>query len=576
MLKTAKTFLKDLWALTKPFWISEERWAARGLLAVIVFFNLFMVFLDVQFNYWRSDFYDTFQNMDKKGFFYQLGKFGVLAILWIAVAVYNTYLNQMLQIRWRRWLTDKYLGEWIAKRGYYRMELVDKGTDNPDQRISNDLDLFCGNTLSLTLGLLSSVVTLCSFVYILWSLSGYFSFSLLGREVSIPGYMVWVALLYAIFGTAMIQWIGKPLAKLKFNQQKFEAFFRFSLVRFRENAESIALYKGEMEEIASLKSRFAKVVDNWWSIMKRQKAISWFSSSYGQVAIIFPYLVAAPRFFSGSIKLGGLMQTAGAFNSVQSALSWFIDAYVGLAEWKATVDRLTAFLGSARKAQEEELASLGVRVSPSDGSSYLLKDVSIELPGGIPLIDPINIELKHGSSVLVTGPSGSGKSTVFRAIAGIWPFGTGSVLKPEGLKTLFLPQRAYLTIGPLREQLCYPSEPGSFSDDEMKAVLADCKLKHLAGRLDEEQNWAQILSGGEQQRIAFARALLQKPDWLFMDESSSAIDEASEAELYTLLKTRLPECSIVSIGHRESLRRLHDSRLEIKTAASGPSSLVWA
>ena len=269
------------------------------------------------------------------------------------------------------------------------------------------------------------------------------------------------------------------------------------------------------------------------------------------------------------------MQTAGAFDRVQSSLSWFVDAYVGLAEWKATVDRLTAFLNSARKAHDEELENPGVRVSTSKDSSYLLKDVSIELPGGVRLINPMNIELKYGSSVLITGPSGSGKSTIFRTIAGIWPFGKGEVLRPDGVKTLFLPQRPYLTIGSLREQLSYPSEPGAFSDEDVKEALSDCKLDNLAGRLDEEQNWAQLLSGGEQQRIAFARSLLQKPDWLFMDESSSAIDEGSEAELYSLVKARLPGSSIISIGHRRSLRALHEFRLEIRPSQTGPGSVVW-
>ena len=337
MRKSNNSFLPDLWALTKPFGFSEERWAARGLLAVIVALNLGLVYISVLLNQWNNDFYNTLQNMDKDGFFHQIAKFGVIATAYIIVAVYQLYLNQMLQIRWRRWLTGRYLADWIGERTYYRLQLTDRGTDNPDQRIADDLAAFCDKTLNLTLGLMSSVVTLISFVTILWGLSGTLTFPLNGSEISIPGYMVWVALVYAIVGTVLIHVIGWPLIGLNFNQQKFEANFRFSLIRFRENAESIALYAGEPGEIRSLNHRFADVVANWWAIMKRQKLLTWFRSGYNQIAIIFPFVVAAPRYFAGSIQLGGLMQTASAFNQVQDALSWFVNAYTQLAEWRATV-----------------------------------------------------------------------------------------------------------------------------------------------------------------------------------------------------------------------------------------------
>ena len=576
MRKSNNSFLPDLWALTKPYWFSEERWAARGLLAVIVALNLGLVYISVLLNQWNNDFYNTLQNMDKDGFFHQIAKFGVIATAYIIVAVYQLYLNQMLQIRWRRWLTGRYLADWIGERTYYRLQLTDRGTDNPDQRIADDLAAFCDKTLNLTLGLMSSVVTLISFVTILWGLSGTLTFPLNGSEISIPGYMVWVALVYAIVGTVLIHMIGWPLIGLNFNQQKFEANFRFSLIRFRENAESIALYAGEPDEIRGLNHRFADVVANWWAIMKRQKLLTWFRSGYNQIAIIFPFVVAAPRYFAGSIQLGGLMQTASAFNQVQDALSWFVNAYTQLAEWRATVERLTTFRNATHRAQHEAQTSAGVTTATNDGETYTARDVKIDLPGGQPLLAPFSVEFKPGESVLVTGPSGSGKSTLFRALAGIWPFGGGTVARPHDGHILFLPQKPYLTIGTLREQLCYPAASGAYSDDALRAALTDCRLEHFTGRLDEEQHWAQLLSGGEQQRIAFARALLHKPGWLFMDEATSALDETTEAALYHLLKERLPRTTVVSIGHRANLRQFHQRRLEIRTDGARAGTLEWA
>ena len=576
MLDTTKTFLADLWGLAKPYWYSEERWAARGLLAVIVALNLGLVYVNVQLNQWNNDFYNTLQNKDMAEFFRQLMKFAAIAAAYIVIAVYQLYLNQMLQIRWRRWLTAQYLAGWIGERTYYRLQLTDRGTDNPDQRIADDLAAFCDKTLNLTLGLMSSVVTLISFVSILWVLSGTLSIPLNGNHVDVPGYMVWVALLYAIAGTIFIHRIGRPLIGLNFNQQKFEANFRFSLVRFRENAESIALYAGEPDEIRGLQHRFTDVVANWWAIMKRQKSLTWFRAGYNQIATIFPFVVAAPRYFAGSIQLGGLMQTASAFGQVQDALSWFVNAYTQLAEWKATVDRLTTFRNATEHARLAALSDAGVTVARHPGASYGMRDVSIDLPGGQPLLAPFSIDFKPGVSVLVTGPSGSGKSTLFRALAGIWPFGRGTVAKPDGASVLFLPQKPYLIIGTLREQLCYPAAAATFPDDELRAALAACKLEHLAGRLGEEQHWAQLLSGGEQQRVAIARALLHKPDWLFLDEATSALDEASEAALYQLIKDRLPHTTIVSIGHRATLRQFHQRRLEISKEDAHPGAIAWA
>ncbi len=569
MSKT-RTFLRDLWALARPYWYSEERWAARGLLAAVVGLNLGIVYINVRLNYWQNSFYNSLQDKDIAAFYDLLLQFTLLAAGFIVSAVYQLYLNQMLQIRWRRWLTDRYLEDWTAGRTYYRMQLTDRGTDNPDQRIAEDLRLFVEQTLNLTLGLLSAVVTLVSFVTILWTLSGTLQFTLAGAAVSIEGYMVWVALLYAIVGTWLTHLIGRPLVGLNFNQQKFEANFRFSLVRFRENAESIAIYGGEADEVRGLRGRFSDVFQNWWAIMRRQKKLTWFQSGYGQVAIIFPYVVAAPRYFSGAIQLGGLMQTASAFGQVQDALSWFVSAYVQLAQWKATVDRLTSFRAAtgAAAAQREGAGITATQV----GEALAADNVELRLPAGDPLVVPFDAAIRPGESVLVTGPSGSGKSTLFRAIAGIWPFGGGRLTKPAA-RMLFLPQKPYLTIGTLREQLAYPAAPAAFGDDAYRAALEDCGLGRFAGRLEEQQHWAQVLSPGEQQRIAFARALLHRPQWLFLDEATALLDEESEARLYRLLKERLPGTAVVSIGHRPTLAQFHDRRWRIERG-DGPGRLV--
>ncbi len=569
-MSNTRTFLRDLWALARPYWYSEERWAARGLLAAVVGLNLGIVYINVRLNYWQNSFYNSLQDKDIAAFYDLLLQFTLLAAGFIVSAVYQLYLNQMLQIRWRRWLTDRYLEDWTAGRTYYRMQLTDRGTDNPDQRIAEDLRLFVEQTLNLTLGLLSAVVTLVSFVTILWTLSGTLQFTLAGAAVSIEGYMVWVALLYAIVGTWLTHLIGRPLVGLNFNQQKFEANFRFSLVRFRENAESIAIYGGEADEVRGLRGRFSDVFQNWWAIMRRQKKLTWFQSGYGQVAIIFPYVVAAPRYFSGAIQLGGLMQTASAFGQVQDALSWFVSAYVQLAQWKATVDRLTSFRAAtgAAAAQREGAGITATQV----GEALAADNVELRLPAGDPLVVPFDAAIRPGESVLVTGPSGSGKSTLFRAIAGIWPFGGGRLTKPAA-RMLFLPQKPYLTIGTLREQLAYPAAPAAFGDDAYRAALEDCGLGRFAGRLEEQQHWAQVLSPGEQQRIAFARALLHRPQWLFLDEATASLDEESEARLYRLLKERLPGTAVVSIGHRPTLAQFHDRRWRIERG-DGPGRLV--
>lgn len=556
MLTATTSFLRELWALSSPYWRSEERYRSAGLLATIISLNLMGVGLSVVFNDWNKQFYNALQDKNFGAFEYQLLRFVVLSGATILVAVYQTYLRQMLFMRWRRWLTDRYVGSWLAHRAYYRLQLTNSVTENPDQRIAEDIGSFINLTLSLSLDLLTALVTLASFATILWKLSG--SLVLFGFET--PGYMLWVALIYSIVGTSLVAKIGWPLVQINFQQHQVEADFRFSLVRVRENAEGIALYGGEGQEVRGLRGRFGDVIANWRDLMRQQKRLNWFSTAYAQLAIVFPFIVASPRYFSGAIQLGGLMQTASAFSTVQTALSWFVGAFASFADWKARTNRLTSFgeaLEELGRSSERGAAQRGA--SPSPGIA--IDDLNVGLPDGTRLLEGLTLHLPEGSRTLITGDSGSGKSTLFRVIAGLWPYCDGVLTFPESARLLFLPQKPYLPIASLRVVVAYPNFHANHSDAEIQEVLTACGLGPLAGRLDETQHWGQVLSGGEQQRLAIARALLVKPRWLFLDEATSNLDAVTEAELYRLIVARLPKAGIVSVSHHPTLAVFHDSHL---------------
>ena len=554
--------LRDAWWLTRPYFTSEDRWPALALLGVLVGLNLGQVYLSVIFNEWNNVFYTALQEKDWPVFIHQMIRFCWLAALFIIAAVYELYFNQMLQIRWRQWLTRRYLDQWLDRRAYYRMQLVNGATDNPDQRIADDLKLFVSQTLGLSLGLLSAVVTLVSFLGILWGLSGSLSFTLLGHAVSIPGYMLWFALAYAVIGTWLTSVIGHRLVRLNFDQQRYEADFRFSLVRVRENADAIALDAGEASEKHGLTQRFIAVATNWWGIMRARKRLTWFTAGYNQIAIVFPFAVASPQYFFGSLQLGGLMQTASAFGQVQGSLSFIVNSYAELAQWTSVVDRLAQFRTTMSMANEKQPAGLDVhRVA---GSDIVLDHLQIDLPNREGLLAAGRLEFEPGQSALISGPSGVGKSTLFRAIAGIWPFGQGTVHLPADAKLMFLPQRPYLPVGTLRQVLTYPHTDSRIGDERLREVLRLSNLPELQDRLDEERHWALSLSPGEQQRLAFARAFLQKPDWLFVDEATAALDEATERDLYGKLAKLLPNTTVVSIGHRSTLRDFHTKHLVVE------------
>jgi putative ATP-binding cassette transporter len=559
---TKRGFLRQAWDLAWPYWKSEEKWSAIGLLAAIIALNLFTVWLNVRFNYWNNDFYNALQQYDWSEFWRQFAIFGVLALAFIVVGVYSSYLRGILHIRWRRWLTERFLHDWLEDRSYYRMQLNQATTDNPDQRISEDLNRFATVSLALSLGLLSAFVTLVSFLSILWTLSGALTIPLGGdRSIDIPGYMVLAALIYAVVGTILTRRIGHPLIRLNFDQQRYEADFRFSLVRLRENAENVAFYGGEPRELDTFQSRFAQVIVNWWGIIKRRKKLTWFTYGYDQVAIVFPFLVAAPRYFDKVIQLGGLMQIASAFRQVQESLSFIITSYTEIAEYQAVVQRLAGFREKMNEIAAERRAPQSIEIERG-GIGVEIETLDLNLPDGGVLRPDIALSATPAKPLLITGPSGAGKSTLLRAIAGLWPFGRGRIRVADG-GSLFLPQRPYLPLGTLADALVYPHAAAALPRENLVEALRAVGLPQLADRLDEEQNWAQRLSIGEQQRVAFARVLLARPEIVFLDEATSALDEAAEMSLYRLLREAPWRPTIVSVGHHGTLRRFHETVVDL-------------
>ncbi len=559
---TKRGLLRQAWDIAGPYWNSEEKWGARGLLLAVIALNLITVALNVRLNAWNNDFYDALQQYNWPEFWRQFAIFGVLAFLLIVVAVYSLYLRQILHIRWRRWLTDRFLHKWLEDQSYYRMQLNQATTDNPDQRISEDLDRFATISLHLSLGLLSSFVTLVSFITILWSLSGALTIPLGGgAAITIPGYMVIAALIYAVAGTWLTHWIGYPLIRLSFDQQRYEADFRFSMVRLRENAENVAFYGGEAREFDTFQTRFARIVSNWWGIIRRRKKLTWFTTGYSQLAIIFPFVVAAPRYFDKAIQLGGLMQISSAFGQVQDSLSFIITSYTEIAEYQAVVQRLAGFREKIDEIAAEREAEQPIEIERG-GAGVEVDGLDLNLPDGRALRPNISLAANPGQSLLVTGASGLGKSTLLRAIAGLWPFGRGRIRVADG-PSLFLPQRPYLPLGTLADALAYPRSAAELPRASLVEALRAVELPQLIDLLDEEGNWAQRLSIGEQQRLAFARVLLVRPEIVFLDEATSALDEAAEISLYRLLRDAPWRPTIVSVGHHGTLRRFHDTVLDL-------------
>lgn len=576
-LASFKTFTAKVWALSLPYFKSEEKWKARGLLAAIVLLNLAAVYMLVLFNDWNRLFYDALQNKQAAVFWTQLGRFTYLAFGYIIIAVYKFYLTQLLEMRWRAWMTGHYLERWLHNHAFYKLELArysraegngDKSPDNPDQRIQEDLNLFTSYSVSLTVGLLNAAVTLASFVGILWSLSGGFAFSFLGVHYEIAGFMVWMALLYCIVGSVLTHYIGRPLIALNYQQQRFEADFRHHMVRVREYSEAIALDKGEAVERTHLDTRFSSVLGNYLQLLKAQKKLTWFTVGFSQAAVVFPFIVAAPRFFSGAIQLGELMQIASAFGRVQDSLSWFVDNYDRLAGWRATADRLTSFEDAITASSLVNQALIA-----TDSVALDAHELTVALPTGAVLLAGATLHAAPGDSVLLQGPSGSGKSTLFRSFAGIWPFASGALALPPNV--MFIPQRPYFPNGPLRDALAYPEPSSRYSDAALKQALTEALLPELGSQLDLPDAWGQKLSGGEQQRLAIARVLLKRPGWVFADEATSALDDAAENILYKRLLALVEkeQGALVSIAHRPTVAAFHNRLWTLEKGPAGGMAL---
>ena len=556
----SRQFFKDVWYLTKSYWQSEEKKKAFWLLTCIIALTLGIVFMLVQLNTWNNSFYSALQNYDAEKISSELIHFSWLAAIYIILAVYSYYLQQTLILHWRRWLTTRFIDIWLQNKTYYNLQMFGNDTDNPDQRISEDVRQFVEMTLGFAIGILKSLCTFISFVFILYQLSGPLSFSFMGKTWTIHGYMLWASLLYSILGTYITHVVGRKLVKLNFIQQRYEADFRFSMIRLRESAESVAFYRGEAQEGKVFKNRFKLLLDNFWQLVNKQKQLVFLNSGYSQIAIIFPFVVAMNRYLAKEVSLGGLMQVASAFGRVQDSLSYFVDMYSSIAQWQAVVMRLTYFGRHMHEVSQQAEQFHVERFATSEAVS--VEQMQVNLPDDAVLLQDINFTLQPGRNVLIKGVSGSGKSTLLRALAGIWPFVTGKINLPKTEELMFIPQKPYIPLGSLREAMLYPGRK-PLSDEELLYLLDLCKIGYLRDKLDLVADWSHVLSVGEQQRLAFVRAHIQEPKWLFLDEATSALDEDTEAAMYALLAERLRQTTLVSIGHRSTLNKYHELMLVI-------------
>lgn len=556
----SRQFFQDVWYLTKSYWQSEEKKKAFWLLTCIIALTFGVVFMLVQLNTWNNSFYSALQNYDAEKISSELIHFSWLAAIYIILAVYSYYLQQTLILHWRRWLTTRFIDIWLQNKTYYNLQMFGKDTDNPDQRISEDVRQFVEMTLGFAIGILKSLCTFISFVFILYQLSGPLSFSFMGKTWTIHGYMLWASLLYSILGTYITHVVGRKLVKLNFIQQRYEADFRFSMIRLRESAESVAFYRGEAQEGKVFKNRFKLLLDNFWQLVNKQKQLVFLNSGYSQIAIIFPFVVAMNRYLAKEVSLGGLMQVASAFGRVQDSLSYFVDMYSSIAQWQAVVMRLTYFGRHMHEVSQQAEQFHVERFATSEAVS--VEQMQVNLPDDTVLLQDINFNLQPGRNVLIKGVSGSGKSTLLRALAGIWPFVSGKINLPKTEELMFIPQKPYIPLGSLREALLYPGRK-PLSDEELLYLLDLCQIGYLRDKLDLVADWSHVLSVGEQQRLAFVRAHIQEPKWLFLDEATSALDEDTEAAMYALLAERLRQTTLVSIGHRSTLNKYHELMLVI-------------
>ena len=549
---------RQFWRLSGPYFLPRPRtrsgWRPLLAVALLLLFTLMSVRLDILLSYQGNEMYTALQQLDATAFWRTLVIFAVLATINVLLILVNFYVAQRQIIKWRQWLNNRMLDDWLGGAAYHRSRYVAEPIDNPDQRIQEDITSYAGISQTLALGAVSSLVSLVSFTIILWSLSG--PLSLFG--VTIPRGMVFVAYVYVIIATLIAFRIGRPLIRLNFLNELLTASYRYSLVRTRENSENIAFYRGEPVEKAGLLGRFAGVIANTWAIVFRSLKFQGFNLIVNQIAVVFPIILQARRYFSGQITLGDVTQTATAFGQVFNALSFFRLAYDDFAGYRAVLDRLTGLLDV-----NDEARALPTPLTEDRPSGLTVRDLQVRLPDGRPLLSDLELQVGEGSTLLITGPSGTGKTTLLRSMAGLWPNAEGLIERPADTETLFCSQQPYLPLGSLRAALSYPAPAGELADDEARAVLETIQLAHLGDDLDLERDWSRRLSPGEQQRLSFGRILLRKPSLIFLDESTSAMDEGMEHAMYAHVREVLPHSTIVSVGHRSSLERLHADELSL-------------
>lgn len=561
-----------VWRLIKTYWQSEQRFSAYLLYSILVVLTISVVGVELILNYWYNYFYNALQAYNEHAAIHLLIIFFIIAFSYIALVVGRYYIWQVFGLNWRRWLTTKFINRWLKGRGYYYLENFDVATDNPDQRIQDDVGALISNSIDLSISLIGNILTVIGFSYVLWHLSG--------DDLAIPfgswgtfhihGYLMWVAVIYAFIGTLLTLKIGYPLVPLNFEQQRREATFRFAAMDLRSHAENVALYQGEQHQKTILGRLFGRVLENTYMIILRQTKLLSFTAGFGQLSVALPLIVVLPIYFKKVILLGGLMQSLRAFSSLQEALSFIVNSYPQIAQWRATGQRLTTFLNHLNEVEEKAYSERHLNVTYQPANHIIAKQLTINTPLETCLLKNIDETFIHGNNYLIKGPSGTGKSTFIRTLAGIWPFASGKLVFPIDKKVMYLPQKPYMPIGTLAEAIIFPDHSEPEKEQHLVDVLRQCHLDMFIPRLRETAPWSEQLSPGEQQRVAFARVLLQKPDWVFLDESTSMLDLDNEKHLYQLLKTHLPNCSIVSVGHRPSIDAFHDHIINMKKYHSAP------
>ncbi|WP_270935476.1 ABC transporter ATP-binding protein/permease, partial [Falsiroseomonas oryzae] len=565
--------LGQFWRIIRIYYASPDSRRRAWLLTIaVVALTLVQILVQLRFNIWNRDFFNALENRDRAAFYGQLWTLLLLLAAAMGSAVAQLWAKQMLSLDWRQSLVNSLQSRWLAGGLHYQLNFMPDAADNPDQRISENTRWATAMAVDLLVGLLGSILTLATFLGVLWTLSGPLHVAMGASEFDIPGYMVWAALLYATIGSVLTMILGGPLVRINIRRNEAEGDHRFALIRMRENSEGIALIRGEPDEDRGLRAAFARVVEVMKQLYVRERALMWLTSAYGMAAGVVPIIVASPRYFAGAITLGVLMQITQAFLEVTRSLNWFVDKFPLLADWRSHVERVAALEDTFEAAEGLEAdQTIDVVVGPdAEGREVLaFRDLQVGHSDGNVVIQDANAVIQAGEKVLIVGESGTGKSTLFRAVAGLWPWGSGEIRTPPRERMFFMPQRPYIPLGSLRAALAYPAAPKKFADAAMVAALERCQLAHLVPRLDEEERWDRVLSLGEQQRLAFARLLLHRPRWVFLDEATAALDEENQDQMMRLFREELAESALVSIGHRPGLDVYHDRTLHLSRAPDG-------